>query len=85
MVQFGLQTDHLPGLVRALVCLTALLLPLPLMVVQAVAMALAMQLNVLVLGLRGMAMYRQYISQGVDNGITEIYILPRHTTPITVW
>lgn len=52
VVQFGLQTDHLPGFVGALVSLTALLLPLPLMVVQAVAMPLAVQLNVFVLGLQ---------------------------------
>ena len=51
VVQFGLQTDHLPGLVGAFVCLTALLLSLPLVVVQAVAMPLAVQLYMLVLGL----------------------------------
>lgn len=52
VVQFGLQTDQLPGFVGALVSLTALLLPFLLVVVQAVAMALAVQLNVFVLGLR---------------------------------
>ena len=52
VVQLGLQADHLPGFVGALVDLTALLLPLPLVVVQAVAMALATQLNVLVLRLQ---------------------------------
>lgn len=52
VVEFGLQADHLPGFVRALMSLTALLLPLPLMVVQAVSMPLAVQLNVLVLRLK---------------------------------
>lgn len=51
VVQFGLQTDQLPGFVGALVRLTALLLPLLLMVVQAVAVPLTVQLDVLVLGL----------------------------------
>ena len=51
VVQLGLQADHLPGFVGALVDLTALLLPLPLVVVQAVAMPLATQLDVLVLRL----------------------------------
>ena len=41
VVQFGLQADHLPGFVGALVDLTALLLSLPLVMVQAVAMTLA--------------------------------------------
>lgn len=42
VVQFGLQTDQLPGFVGPLVDLTALLLPFLFMVVQAVAMPLAM-------------------------------------------
>lgn len=42
VVQFGLQTNHLPGFVGPLMGLTALLLPLLFMVVQAVAMPLAM-------------------------------------------
>lgn len=52
VVQLGLQTDHLPGFVRALVGLSALLLPFPFMVVQAVAVPLAVQLDVLVLRLK---------------------------------
>lgn len=40
VVQFGLQTDQLPGFVGSLMNLTALLLPFLLMVVQAVAMPL---------------------------------------------
>lgn len=52
VVQFSLQPDQLPGFVRPLMGLTALLLPFPFMVVQAVAMPLAVQLNVLVLGLQ---------------------------------
>lgn len=42
VVQFGLQTDQLLGLVRTLVSLTALLLPFLFMVVKAIAMPLAM-------------------------------------------
>lgn len=61
VVQFGLQTDHLPGFVGALVDLTALLLPFLFMVVQAVAMTLAVQLNVLVLGLQKKTQTGKYI------------------------
>lgn len=42
VVQLGLQTDQLLGLVRALVSLTALLLPFLFMVVKAIAVPLAM-------------------------------------------
>lgn len=42
VVQLGLQTDQLFGLVRALVSLTALLLPFLFMVVKAIAVPLAM-------------------------------------------
>lgn len=42
VVQFGLQTNQLPGFVRTLVSLTALLLPFLFMVVKAIAMPLTM-------------------------------------------
>lgn len=42
VVQLGLQTDQLLGLVGALVSLTALLLPFLFMVVKAIAVPLAM-------------------------------------------
>lgn len=42
VVQFGLQTDQLLGLVRTLVSLTAFLLPFLFMVVKAIAVPLAM-------------------------------------------
>lgn len=51
VVQFGFQTDELLGFVRALVHLTALLLPFSLMVVEPVTVTLTMQLDVLVLRL----------------------------------
>lgn len=52
VVQFGLQSNQLPGFVRPFVSLTALLLPFLFMVVKAITMPLAMQLNVLVLRLQ---------------------------------
>lgn len=42
VVQFGLQTNQLPGFVRTLMSLTALLLSFLFMVVKAIAMPLTM-------------------------------------------